>query len=84
MKARYVGDTTGKDNITEVLFEYQKEDFTVKLARNIRNHVVETSRRKVPLNDWAIKVLKGYTRAIRCLYRLKDIDRGYMPEMARI
>ena len=43
--------------------------------------MAEEYRRKGTFNAWAVKVLKGHTRAIRRLYRVKDIDRGYRLEM---
>ena len=75
--ARYVGENLGEDNIMQVLFEDLKEEFPVELEKYIRNHVVESSRIKGNLNDWAVKVMKVNTRAIRRLYRVRGIDRGY-------
>ena len=83
MKTNYVGDTLGEDNITEVRFEDLNKDAPVELSRYIRNNVMELSRRKGPLNAWAVKFLKGHTRAIRRLYHVREIDRGYSMEMDR-
>ena len=65
----------------DVIFEHLKKDVLVELARYIRNHVVEASRRKGPFNAWAIKVLKGHIITIRCLYHVKEVVRGYSLEM---
>ena len=83
MKARYVGKTLVKDNIVEVQFEDTKKDVPVEIARYIRNHVLEASREKGFFNAWGVKVLKGHTRAIRKLYRVRDIDRCYRLEISR-
>ena len=77
LKGRYVGETLGEDDIMEVLFEYLKKDIPVKIARYIRDHVVEASRIKVPLNSWMVKAIKCHTRSNRHLYRVKDIYRVY-------
>ena len=77
LKAGYVGETLGEDNIMEVKFEDLNKDVPVELAQYIRNHVVEASMRKGPLNSWEVKVMKCHARAIRRLYRVKDIDRVY-------
>ena len=77
LKARYVGENLGEDNIMEVWFEDLKEDVPVELERYIRNHMVESSKIKGYLNDWEVKVIKVNTRSIRRLYRVKGIDRGY-------
>ena len=61
----------------EVRYEDLKKDVPFELQIYTRNHVVETSTRKGPFSDLAVKVLKGHTRAIRCLYHVKDINRGY-------
>ena len=45
--------------------------------------MVESSRIKGLFNAWAVKVLKGYTRAIGNLYHVRDVDRGYRLEMDR-
>ena len=45
--------------------------------------MVEASIRKGPFNAWVVEVLKGPTRAIRCSYRVGDIDRGYRLEIDR-
>ena len=49
----------------------------------IRNHVLEVYSRKGPFNAWSVKVIKGHTIAIRNLYYVKDIGRGYRLEMTR-
>ena len=67
LKARYVGETLGEDNITEVGFEDLKKDVTFELARCTRHHVVEASRRKGHFKDWVVKVLKYHTGTIRQL-----------------
>ena len=71
LKARYVVETLGEDNSMEVRFEDLNRDVPVEIARYIRNHVLEASRRNGTLNAWEVKVLKGHTRAIRRLYRVK-------------
>ena len=81
LKARYIGETLGEDNIAKVKFEDLKKDVPVELARYIRNNVVEASRRKGPFNAWAVKVLKDHTRDIILFYCVKDIGRGYRLEM---
>ena len=45
--------------------------------------MVEASRIKGTFNDWEVKVLKCHTRAIRRLYHVNNIDRGYRLEMSR-
>ena len=64
LKARYVGDTLGEDNIMGVIFEYLKKDVLVELEIYIRNYVVEASRRKAHLNTLEVKVLKVNTISI--------------------
>ena len=67
LKERYVGKILGEYNITEVRFEDPQKDVLVELVRYIINHVVEAYRRKGPLDNWAVKVLKGHTGATRSL-----------------
>ena len=43
--------------------------------------MLEASRRKGPFNAWAVKVLRGQTRASRHLYHVRDVDSGYGLEM---
>ena len=83
MKARYGGETLGEVEIMEVIFEDIEEDVPVELARFIRNHVLDASMIKGTFNDWKLKVIKGNNGAIRRLYRVQDIGRGYSLEMAR-
>ena len=83
LKARYVGENLGEDNIMEVWFEDIKEDVLVEIYIFIRNHVVESSKIKGHLNDWEINVIKVNTRSIWRLYRVKGIDRGYRLWMYR-
>ena len=83
MKAGYVGNNLGEDNITEVWFEDLKKDVPFKLARYIRNYVVEASGRKGPFNTWGFKVINGQNRSIRCMYPVRDIDWGYRLKMDR-
>ena len=45
--------------------------------------MVEASRIKGPFNTWAVNFLKGHTRAIRVLYPVMDIDKGYGLAIAR-
>ena len=67
LKERNFCETLVEDNIKGVIFEDLNKDVPVELARYIRNHVVEASRRKVHFNAWALNFLKGNTRAISCL-----------------
>ena len=83
LKSIYVDDTLGEDKIKKVRFEYLNKDFPIELSRYIKNHVVEVFRRKSTLNYRAAKVLKGHTRAIRRVYRVKEIDRVCRLEMSR-
>ena len=71
LKGGYVGDTLGKDNIIEVPFIILKKDLPIELVRYVNNCVVEASRQKVLYNSWSTKVLKGQTRAVKNLYRMK-------------
>ena len=77
MKERDVGATLVEDTIMEVLFKDIKKYVLVELARYIRNHMVEASRRKYSLNAWVVKFLKGNSIAISHLYHAKYIDRFY-------
>ena len=83
LKESYVVETLGEDNTVKVRFEDLEKDLPVELARYTLNCVLEASRRKVHFNAWAVKVLKGHIRAIRCLYCVKDIGRGYRLEIDR-
>ena len=76
MKEGCFGENLGEDKITEVQFEDLKKDILVELTRYIRNHVLEASMRKGTFNVWAVKFPKIHTRDNRCLYHVKDIDRG--------
>ena len=76
-KVRYVGETLGEYNITEVRFEDLNKDAPVEISRYTRNHVIEVSKRKGPFDAWAVKVLKVHTRANMRLYNIRYIDRGY-------
>ena len=76
MKESSGGDNLGEDNTMEILFEYLKKDVPVELAIYTRKYVTEASRKMIPFNDWAVKVLKGHIRAIGCLYHVKDNDKG--------
>ena len=67
LKERNFCGTLVEDNIKGVIFEDLNKDVPVELARYIRNHVVEASRRKGHFNAWALNFLKGNTRAISCL-----------------
>ena len=67
LRARYVGDTLGKDNIMEVTFEDLNMDVPFEIVIYIKKYVVETSRIKGPFIAWAVKVLKSHIRAIRRL-----------------
>ena len=81
MKAIYVCDNLGEDNTTEVWFEDPNKDVLVEISGYIIKYVTEASMRNVPFNAWADKVIKGHTRDIRLLYRVKGIGRGYRLEM---
>ena len=80
---RYVGEILGEDNIMDFIFKDLKKGVPDELSRHTRNHKIEASSRKATFNDWAVKVIKVHTGAIRCLYHVKDIDRGYRMEMDR-
>ena len=77
LKARYVFETLVEDNITEVRFEDLKKDTPVELEIYIRNYVVYVFRINSNFNAWAVKIIKGHTRAIRFLYCVRYIDKGY-------
>ena len=76
-----VGETLVEYNTVEVKFEELQKDVLFELSRYIRNHVVEASSRKGHFNTWVVKFIKGHTGAIRQLYRIKEIGRGYRLEM---
>ena len=77
LKEGYVDETLGEYNIIEVWFEDLNKDFLVELARYIRNHIVEVFRKKGTFNAWVVNVIKVHTSAIRSLYHVKYIYRGY-------
>ena len=65
LKVRYVGDTLGKDNITELPLITPNKDAPIELARYVKNYIFESSIQKGVYNAWSTKVLKGYTRAVK-------------------
>ena len=83
LKQRCIGETLGEDNIVEIRFKDLNKDVPVEPARYIRNHVVEVSRIKGPLDSWTVKVLKGPTIPSRGLYHNLDNDRGCILKMDR-
>ena len=48
-----------------ILFEDLKKYVLVEIARYTITHDVDPSKRKVPFNDWVLKVRKGRTVAIK-------------------
>ena len=54
-----------------------KKHLPIELSRYVKNCVVEASRRKFVYNDWSTKVLKGHTRAVKCLCIMKEVYQGY-------
>ena len=54
-----------------------KKDVPIELAGYVKNHSVESFRRKGVYNAWSANFLKGPTRAVKHLYIMKGIDRGY-------
>ena len=76
LKERNFCETLVEDNIKGVIFEDLNKDVPVELETYIINHVLEASIINCPFNAWAVKVIKGCTRSIRFLYRVKDIVRS--------
>jgi len=77
LKVKYYNESNGKDNVVEVPFGIMKKDEPVSLAKYIKRYVVESSRRNGTFNVWATKVLKANARAIRRLYRIKEVDKAF-------
>ena len=82
LKVKYIGETLGRDNIIDVLFEDLKRDILVELERDIINHVFQESSTKGSFNAFAVIVLKAHTISNSCLYRFRYIDMACGLEMA--
>ena len=54
-----------------------KKYVPIEISRYVKNCVVEASIRNFFYNACSTKVLKGHTRAVKCLCRMKEVYQGY-------
>eukprot|EP00957_Ditylum_brightwellii_P040674 3078371-Ditylum_brightwellii.AAC.1 len=57
LKIKYYSETLAEDSVEEISYSILKKDEPVALAKHIKKHVVEKSRRNRFYNTWAAKVL---------------------------